>query len=199
MSTAIKNPLFANAHSLRVEKVSAPMRQQAVELMRHTITTGRFAPGERLVEKDLCELLGVSRSLVRESMRQLEIEGLIHMVPHQGATVAKLPPEQAEQLYRVRAELESLASELFTTHATDADMQELQVSFKRLKKTARTNSSAANRLAAKSQLYACLLKGSGNRDAAAARNAAARHVANAAAAALTILREQDRSQGSIRN
>src|SRR5690606_12994353 len=123
-------------------------------------------------------------------------------------------------------------------HATDADLQELQACFKRLKKTARSNSSAANRLAAKSQLYACLLKGSGNevltqilnllntrimllratsiqqegrwqqsvnelevlvgaladRDAPAARTAAARHVANAAAAALTMLREQDESQ-----
>lgn len=124
-----------------------------------------------------------------------------------------------------------------------ADLQELQACFKRLKKTARSNSSAANRLAAKSQLYACLLKGSGNevltqilnllntrimllratsiqqegrwqqsvnelevlvgaladRDAAAARTAAARHVANAAAAALTKLREQDESQDAARN
>ncbi|NYT25692.1 GntR family transcriptional regulator [Alcaligenaceae bacterium] len=238
VSKTMKNPLLANDRSLRVEKVSAPMRQQAVELMRQTITTGRFAPGERLVEKDLCEMLGVSRSLVRESLRQLETEGLIHMVPNQGATVARLPLEQAEQLYRVRAELEALASELFTVHASDADLQELQACIKRLKKTARSTNSAANRLTVKSQLYDCLLKGAGNevltqvlnllntrimllratsiqqqgrweqsineleilvdallnRDTAAARRAAAQHVANAAEAALTILRGQGETQ-----
>lgn len=233
MSTPLKNPLPVQDLSLRVEKVAAPMRQQAVELMRQTITTGRFLPGERLVEKDLCELLGVSRPLVREALRQLESEGLIHMVPNQGATVARLDLDQARQLYRVRAELEAFASELFTSNASDADMQELQACFKRLKQTIR-NSDATSRLAAKSELYACLLRGSGNeilsqilnllnarimllratslqqpgrwqqsvnelealvdaltqRDATAARNMAARHVENAAEAALSILHQQ---------
>ncbi|MFA7669780.1 MAG: GntR family transcriptional regulator [Burkholderiaceae bacterium] len=233
MSTPLKNPLPVQDLSLRVEKVAAPMRQQAVELMRQTITTGRFLPGERLVEKDLCELLGVSRPLVREALRQLESEGLIHMVPNQGATVARLDLDQARQLYRVRAELEAFASELFTSNASDADMQELQACFKRLKQTIR-NSDATSRLAAKSELYTCLLRGSGNeilsqilnllnarimllratslqqpgrwqqsvnelealvdaltqRDATAARNMAARHVENAAEAALSILHQQ---------
>jgi DNA-binding GntR family transcriptional regulator len=75
--------------------------------------------------------------------------------------VARLPVEQAEKIYRVRAELEALAAELFTLNASDDDIQALRASLKRLKKTVR-DTDASTRLAAKSELYDCLLRGSGN-------------------------------------
>ena len=70
--------------SMRVAPVAAPVRQQVAEVLRAAITTGRFAQGQRLVEKDLCELTGVSRASVREALRQLESEGLIETLPNRG-------------------------------------------------------------------------------------------------------------------
>jgi len=67
--------------SMRIAAVAAPVRQQVAEALRGAITSGRFAPGQRLVEKDLCELTGVSRASVREALRQLETEGLIETLP----------------------------------------------------------------------------------------------------------------------
>src|SRR3546814_5876342 len=58
----------------RVEKIGAPLRYSITESIRNAIASGRFKAGDRLPERELCELTGVSRTLVREAMRQLESE-----------------------------------------------------------------------------------------------------------------------------
>ena len=95
------------------------MRHQVAEVLRAAITTGRFAPGQRLVEKDLCELTGVSRASVREALRQLESEGLIQTLPNRGPLVSRLSTQDAASIYQVRGALEALAAQLFANHATD--------------------------------------------------------------------------------
>ena len=70
--------------AFRVERVAAPLRHQVIESIRNAIVTGYFKPGERLLERRLCEMIGVSRTLVREALRQLESEGLIEVVAHRG-------------------------------------------------------------------------------------------------------------------
>src|SRR3954451_21186455 len=82
--------------------------------------SGDLEPGQRLVEKDLCGLLGASRPPVREALRELEGEGLIRIVPNRGAEVATLDVDGASSVYQVRGVLEALAARLFAERA-DAD------------------------------------------------------------------------------
>lgn len=145
----------------RIVRIAAPLRQSVVENIRSAITTGHFEPGERVTEKELCEMIGVSRTLVREALRQLESEGLINVLPHRGPVVARVSLEQAEQIYLVRRELEGLAAELFASKASQEQQKELKDLLKELKASKSSNDRSA-RLAIKNRFYACLLRGSGN-------------------------------------
>ena len=98
---------------------------------------GRFKSGERLPERALCEMTGVSRTLVREALRQLESEGLIKVLPHRGPMVVKLSAEQAEGIYQVRIELEGLACQLFAEHASEEQRAALSKAFAKLKSSFR--------------------------------------------------------------
>ena len=119
-------------NSMRVAPVAAPVRSQVVETLRTAITSGRFAPGQRLVEKDLCDLLGVSRPSVREALRELESEGLINTIPNRGPLVSMLSARDAASIYQVRGVLEGLAAKLFAEKATPEQIQELSDSVDRL-------------------------------------------------------------------
>ena len=79
----------------RVEKVAAPLRYSVTESIRSATAAGRYKAGDRLPERELCELTGVSRTLVREAMRQLESEGVIKVEPHRGPFVARLSRDHA--------------------------------------------------------------------------------------------------------
>jgi DNA-binding GntR family transcriptional regulator len=147
--------------AFRVEKIAAPLRYSVTESIRSAIATGRFKAGDRLPERELCDLTGVSRTLVREAMRQLESEGVITVEPHRGPFVARLSREQAEGVYQVRLELEGLACRLFAEKATDAQRQALKDAFKELQAAAR-RPDPQNRLRTKNQFYACLLEGTQN-------------------------------------
>src|SRR3546814_14991223 len=103
----------------RVEKIAAPLRYSVTESIRNAIASGRFKAGDRLPERELCELTGVSRTLVREAMRQLESEGVIKVEPHRGPFVATLSRHQAEGVYQVRLELEGLACRLFAERSDE--------------------------------------------------------------------------------
>jgi DNA-binding GntR family transcriptional regulator len=87
------------------------MQQEVIAAIRHAITSGALAPGERLVEQALSEELGVSRAPVREALRQLTGEGLVVAVPHKGTTVVELSKIDILEIYRLRAALEPLAVE----------------------------------------------------------------------------------------
>ena len=102
----------------KVRRVAAVLRHSVTESIRNAILAGRFKPGDRMPERELCEMTGVSRTLVREALRQLETERLIKVIPHRGPVVATITPEQANDIYRVREELEGLASQLFAEPQT---------------------------------------------------------------------------------
>ena len=148
-------------HEFRVERVAAPLRHSVTESIRYAIAVGRFKAGERLPERGLCEMTGVSRTLVREALRQLESEGLITVLPHRGPVVARVTAEQAEGIYQVRIELEGLACQLFAERATPAQREALNRAFKNLKKSLKDSDPLA-RLYAKNHFYDCLIDGSGN-------------------------------------
>src|SRR4029079_13475181 len=147
--------------SMRVAPVAAPVRQQVAEVLRAAITTGRFAPGQRLVEKDLCELTGVSRASVRDALRQLESEGLIETLPNRGPLVSRLSTQDAASIYQVRGALEALAAQLFASYATNQQIAELEAAVRALDPAYKAQD--VDRIVeAKRRFYDVLLAGSGN-------------------------------------
>lgn len=109
---------MADMLDMQVAREAATLRLRVEEKLREAIASGRFRPGTRLIERELCTLLGVGRTSVREALRQLEAEGLIVTVPHRGPTVASITVEEARQLYEVRAVLEGFAGRGCAEHAT---------------------------------------------------------------------------------
>ncbi len=152
---------FAAKPNFKVKKIAAPLRQSVTESIRYAIALGHFNGGDRLPERSLCEMTGVSRTLVREALRQLESEGLIEVIPNRGPVVTRLSPAQAEGVYQVRIELEGLACQLFAERASEAQRQALHDAFKKLKKSLKDSEPLA-RLRAKNQFYECLMDGAGN-------------------------------------
>lgn len=109
----------------KIRQEAAPLRQQVVGILRQEILDDVLHPGERLLENTLCERYGVSRTVIREALRQLESEKLITMLPNRGPIVAVLTVADIEALYEVRRALEGLAGELFAERASDAQAQGL--------------------------------------------------------------------------
>ncbi|MEZ5752127.1 MAG: GntR family transcriptional regulator [Paracoccaceae bacterium] len=100
----------ATATDLRIDRQTTTLRGLAVERLRQAIITGHFSGGERLVERALCDQLGVSRSVVREAIRYLEAEGLVEIEPRSGPIVATLDWPRARQIYDIRRLLEAEAA-----------------------------------------------------------------------------------------
>lgn len=145
----------------RVARVAAPLRQSVIASLRGAIAAGRFKAGDRLTERDVCEMTGVSRTLVREAFRQLESEGLITVLPNRGPVVSRVTSEQAQGIYQVRSMLEGLASELFAQRATAEDLRALRAALDNIR-TAFDDPDPVARLNAKNEFYECLLRGAGN-------------------------------------
>ncbi|MBR6148108.1 MAG: GntR family transcriptional regulator [Lachnospiraceae bacterium] len=89
-----------------------PLRDVVFKTLRQAILTGELKPGERLMEIHLANKLGVSRTPIREAIRQLELEGLVIMVPRKGAQVASITEKSLTDVLEVRLALEKLAVEL---------------------------------------------------------------------------------------
>ncbi|MGV6802735.1 MAG: GntR family transcriptional regulator [Ruegeria sp.] len=96
------------------------------------IRAGTLMPGDRLREIELSERLSVSRTPVREAIRQLEADGLVTHVPRQGATVRSLDYAEVMELYEMRAVLEGTAARLAARAASDVELDELDVLNERL-------------------------------------------------------------------
>lgn len=95
-----------------------------VRFLTNAIQTGRFVPGQRLVEADLTAELGVSRGLLREAFRRLSAEGLIEIVPNRGALVRRLSMTETMELFDIRLELEALAARLAAGNVADPCVRE---------------------------------------------------------------------------
>ncbi|MEH6737066.1 MAG: GntR family transcriptional regulator [Sulfitobacter sp.] len=94
----------------KIDKAPQTLRDIVQDRMRNAIIEGHFAPGERLVERPLCDQLGVSRTVVRETIRFLEAEGLVEIIPNRGPIVATFNWNQAKQIYDIRRQLEGAAA-----------------------------------------------------------------------------------------
>jgi DNA-binding GntR family transcriptional regulator len=158
----LQKSMNANANSvMRVVKETPNLRELTTETLRNAIVTMHFKPGERLVERMLCEETGVSRTCVREALMQLETEGLIERVQNKGLYVASISPDEARQIYEVRAALESAAGRMFVERASDKEVKALESAFAKVKKSAPA-SSVMPYVAALHEFYEVLLTGSRN-------------------------------------
>jgi DNA-binding GntR family transcriptional regulator len=111
--------------ALEIAKLAAPLRAKVEEVLRQAIIEGRLAPGQRLTERQLTEMTGVSRTLIREALRQLESQGLISLIPNKGPVVRELTADECRDLYAIRAVLEGLAARYFVENADVAMATEL--------------------------------------------------------------------------
>jgi DNA-binding GntR family transcriptional regulator len=132
-----------------------------VNRLRDLILDGDLHPGQKLVERDLTELFGVSRSLLREALQQLQAEGLIVNVLHRGPSVAVITEHEAREIYAVRALLESRAGRDFVENAADAHVEALSAAVAALRDPD-VQGDAHRQLVAKNEFYAALLEGGGN-------------------------------------
>ncbi|MBP2072330.1 MULTISPECIES: GntR family transcriptional regulator [Thermoanaerobacterium] len=103
-----------------------PLRDIVFDYMKNAIITGEFKPGERLMEVQLAEKLGVSRTPVREAIRKLELDGLVVMVPRKGAYVSDLSTKDLLNAFEVRQSLEGLAASLAAERITDDELNKLK-------------------------------------------------------------------------
>ncbi|MDH6297731.1 GntR family transcriptional regulator [Agrobacterium sp. CNPSo 2736] len=146
---------------LQIARQSATLRTQVEDKLRQAISSGRFKPGQRLVERELCESIGVGRTSIREALRQLEAEGLITSYPHRGPVVSTITYEEAAQLYSVRALLESYAGKEFAENGTAQDIHTLNEAVAEFAEAA-ANGGGSRLIKAKTAFYDCLMQGSGN-------------------------------------
>lgn len=111
-----------------------PLRDVVFNTLRQAILKGELAPGERLMEIQLAERLGVSRTPIREAIRKLELEGLVLMIPRKGAEVAKISEKSLRDVLEVRRSLEELAIELACQRMTLEEIEELEEKQEEFKK-----------------------------------------------------------------
>jgi GntR family transcriptional regulator, trigonelline degradation regulator len=146
---------------LAIERSAAPLRSQVVDELRESIVAGRLAPGSRLIERELISMTGVSRTVIREALRQLEAEGLVAMVPNKGPVVRELTVTEARDLYAIRAVLEGLAARLFVENASAAQIKLVE---QRLSATAKAYKTGDPQLIleAKNRFYDAFFEGAGS-------------------------------------
>lgn len=107
------------------DEVEIPQGKGAYRRLLEEIRSGALAPGARLRETELAERLGISRTPVREAIRQLEADGLVVHLPRQGATIRSLDHAEVVELYEMRAVLEGTAARLAARAASDIELAEL--------------------------------------------------------------------------
>lgn len=103
-----------------------PLRELVLEAIREAIINGSLQPRERLMETQLADELGVSRTPVREALRKLELEGFIVMLPRKGAYVSDLSLKDIADVFEIRAALEGLAGALAAERITEEELEAME-------------------------------------------------------------------------
>jgi GntR family transcriptional regulator, trigonelline degradation regulator len=147
-------------------RVAVPprLRTQVAETLRTAIVMGELAPGARLVERVLCDRMGVSRSSLREAMRELENEGLLTNLPNRGLIVSVVDPKVAREIFDVREALEGLICRLFCQNASDDHLDRCRTVHAELMASYEAGV-ARDLIAAKNRFYDVLIEGADNSEA----------------------------------
>src|SRR6185436_15168421 len=121
-------PKRGEAHTSQPSPVTSEFQTKSDSvqgLIRQAIAMGEIRPGERLMQSELAERLGVSPTPVREALMALVAQGVLTYLPNRGVRVVELDAPDAEQVYRMRGELDALAVGLGGPRLTQADLDEL--------------------------------------------------------------------------
>jgi DNA-binding GntR family transcriptional regulator len=153
--TRVESPVFGGPPKATL------IRQQVTDAIRDAIVGMRLMPGDRLVERELMEWSGVSRATVREAIRQLEADHLVKTSPQRGAEVCAPTPQEAAELYEIRAVLEGLAGRQCAEKASPAQVKTIRRAFESLRKTAE-GTQRGTMVQAKAQFYEALFAGAAN-------------------------------------
>jgi DNA-binding GntR family transcriptional regulator len=141
-----------------IRKSAAPLRHQVLDYLRQAIISGRLVPGARLVERELIEMMDVSRTVIREALRQLESEGLVATIANKGPVVRDLSANEARDLYAIREVLVGLAARLFVLNAKPGDIEVLKAALDDVTRCYAAGD-PAKILAAKNSFYDALVAG----------------------------------------
>lgn len=146
-----------------IGRVAAPLRDQVLDVVRQGILDFRLRPGQRLIERELMEQLGVSRATVREVIARLASEGLVTNVPQRGAIVSVPTEEEAADIYEMRVSLEGLAAQRFIERASRPQVAQLRAAFEGYAAAAPKDGDNLDRLRAKDAFYEVLFEGAASK------------------------------------
>jgi len=145
----------------KIDLQPTTLRDIVLERLRDAIIDGTFRPGERLVERVLCEQLGVSRTVVRETLRYLDAEGLVELQPNRGPIVARLRWEDVRQIYDIRMMLETTAAMACAQNMTSELETGLRAALTDIKAASATNATG-DLFRATTRFYALIFEGAGH-------------------------------------
>jgi DNA-binding GntR family transcriptional regulator len=141
---------------------AALRREQVITALRNAILDFRLKPGQRLIEREIIESLGVSRTTVREALSELAAEGLLTIIPQKGALVSTPTAEEALDLYDIRASLEAMTVERFVARATQSQVIMFEAAVERFSELAEAQASIKELLQTKDDMFGILLEGAGS-------------------------------------
>lgn len=147
--------------NFKVNRNPVTLREIVLDKLRSAIMNFQLLPGDRLVERDLCDRLGVSRTSVREALRHLESEGLVEFADAKGPRVAIITLEDACDLYELRCALEGMIVQLFTLRARAKDIRALERALENNRQTLEEGE-LPDVLESVQEFYNVLMEGSGN-------------------------------------
>lgn len=139
-----------------------PLRDVVFENLREAIVEGKVKPGQRLMEVQLAEQLGVSRTPVREAIRKLELEGLVIMLPRKGAYVANMSLKDIIDVLEIRASVEGLAASLASERISPEDIKKLEAILKDFEQSA-AGSDVETLLKKDVEFHECIFKATNNK------------------------------------
>jgi len=112
-----------NSNPLRMESLTS----QVTQFLEQAILRGEIKPGEKLVERELSQVLGISRSPIREAIRSLESNGLVKTIPRKGTVVTEVSGKEVEEIYSVKSMLEGFAARLACKRITGREIREFRL------------------------------------------------------------------------
>ncbi len=137
------------------------MRMQVIGLLRESILSFQYQSGQRLVERELCDRFGVSRTVIREALRHLEADGLIELLPNRGPVVSTVSADDARALFDIREKVEAMAARYFAERATPRQKKRLEAALKKVEH-AYADGRLIDELRAKDGFYNVLAEGCAN-------------------------------------
>jgi DNA-binding GntR family transcriptional regulator len=138
-------PTKARTQAVAATGAAAPVRQEILQRLTQAITEGQYLPGDKLVERELCERFGVSRTSLREALRQLEAEQLVEIIPNRGPLVRGISEDELLELWEMRAAIESVAARRFALRGSDEEVARLEGCIVALERALRVRDTAAIR------------------------------------------------------